>query len=194
VENLAGLVKIRNVVGSCDQGELEHGKNNLKLTALEERHFAALLVREGKDVLESCIAFPQLVPAALLGLDALLTSSLFPAIGQGLGQGLARHAGALRTEPAPVLLAIVGEILVVVGRAAPASASERGPSGVVAVVGAMYEGVGPHTCRGRPRATTALARVRMRVLIVCVAVRGSVRAGDRGRYRVLKCGRVDGGG
>ena len=44
--------------------------------AVQKRNFARLLVRHGKDVLQTAVAIPELIAAALLRLDALAADLL----------------------------------------------------------------------------------------------------------------------
>ena len=47
-----------------------------KLTAIEQRNFARLLVERGEGLLEACVTVSKLVTSSLLRLDALLADGL----------------------------------------------------------------------------------------------------------------------
>lgn len=48
----------------------------MKLTSVQQSHLGAFLVRDGEDILETGKAFPKIVAAALLRLDALAADFL----------------------------------------------------------------------------------------------------------------------
>lgn len=61
--------------------------------AIQKRNFARLLVRHGKDILQTAVAIPEFITAALLRLDALTADFLAALVrvevgGQGRGKVL----------------------------------------------------------------------------------------------------------
>jgi len=67
---------------------------------IEQGHFAGLLVRRGKGILEACIAIPKFVASSLLRLDALLAN--------GLAAGIsASRVVLMRLEVIILLVAII---------------------------------------------------------------------------------------
>ena len=86
---------------------------------LEKRDFAALLVGQGQDILESGIALPQLVLPPLLSPDVLLSDGLFPAVGKHLGQVSTQHPASSTLQAdvsnaSTILLPIIQKVLVII--------------------------------------------------------------------------------
>lgn len=111
----------------CERVRERRGRRTRKQTSLKEGDLTALLVGNGEDILELCIAITELISAALLGLNALPAGGFLASVSKVFDCSVRGKA----------------HFVVRVTRTAPASGrgTGRGRGGVVAEGGTIEETV-----------------------------------------------------